>query len=117
MAVLSNLSWITTRTIKRLMYLRINGNRWNFRLYLSRLIQAAIIILMMQAPALAEPPYPPPDAVIHGFEVVHVYPHDPKAFTQGLIYRNGFLLESTGINGRSTLRVVRLETGEGMRTH
>ena len=40
------------------------------------------------------------------------YPHDPEAFTQGLIYRDGFLFESTGLNGRSSLRKVRLETGE-----
>jgi glutamine cyclotransferase len=41
-----------------------------------------------------------------------MYPHDPMAFTQGLVYRDGFLYESTGLNGRSTLRKVRLETGE-----
>lgn len=72
---------------------------------------------MMHVPALAEPPYPPPDAVVYGYGVVRVYPHDPKAFTQGLIYRNGFLFESTGINGQSTLRMVRLETGEVIRQH
>lgn len=46
------------------------------------------------------------------YEVVRSYPHDPEAFTQGLIYRDGFLYESTGLNGRSSLRKVRLETGE-----
>jgi glutaminyl-peptide cyclotransferase len=46
------------------------------------------------------------------YEVVNVYPHDPQAFTQGLIFRDGFLYESTGQRGRSTLRKVRLETGE-----
>ncbi len=45
------------------------------------------------------------------FSVVNVYPHDPEAFTQGLIYRDGFLYESTGLNGRSSLRKVELETG------
>ena len=45
------------------------------------------------------------------FSVVNVYPHDPEAFTQGLIYRDGFLYESTGLNGRSSLRKVDLETG------
>ena len=45
-------------------------------------------------------------------EVVHVYPHDTSAFTQGLLFRKGFLFESTGLNSRSTLRKVRLETGE-----
>ncbi len=39
------------------------------------------------------------------------YPHDPEAFTQGLIFANGFLYESTGLNGKSSLRQVELETG------
>jgi glutaminyl-peptide cyclotransferase len=45
------------------------------------------------------------------FKVVHVFPHDPAAFTQGLVYHDGFLYEGTGLNGRSSLRKVRLETG------
>ena len=51
-------------------------------------------------------------APVYGYEVVNVYPHDREAFTQGLLYRDGVLFESTGLNGRSTLRKVRLETGE-----
>jgi glutamine cyclotransferase len=47
-----------------------------------------------------------------GYEVINVFPHDPGAFTQGLVFRDGFLFESTGLNGRSSLRRVRLETGE-----
>jgi glutamine cyclotransferase len=46
------------------------------------------------------------------FKVVHVFPHDPAAFTQGLFYHDGFLYEGTGLNGRSSLRKVRLQTGE-----
>ena len=46
------------------------------------------------------------------YEVVQAYPHDPQAFTQGLIYENGILYESTGLYGRSSLRQVDLETGE-----
>jgi len=46
------------------------------------------------------------------YRVVKVYPHDPEAYTQGLIYRDGFLYESTGLHGRSSLRKVRLETSE-----
>jgi glutaminyl-peptide cyclotransferase len=45
-------------------------------------------------------------------QVVHTFPHDPTAFTQGLFYLNGFLYESTGLNGRSSVRKTRLETGE-----
>jgi glutaminyl-peptide cyclotransferase len=46
------------------------------------------------------------------FKVIRTFPHDPAAFTQGLAYRDGFLYEGTGLNGRSSLRKVRLETGE-----
>jgi glutamine cyclotransferase len=48
----------------------------------------------------------------YGYQVIHVYPHDRNAFTQGLEYRAGFLYEGTGLNGHSTLRKVKLETGE-----
>jgi len=48
---------------------------------------------------------------VSGYRVVNAYPHDPDAYTQGLIYRGGFLYESTGRNGLSTLRKVKLETG------
>ncbi len=53
-----------------------------------------------------------PAAPVFGYEVVKVYPHDREAFTQGLVYRDGVLFESTGLRGRSSLRRVRLETGE-----
>jgi glutaminyl-peptide cyclotransferase len=49
---------------------------------------------------------------IYDYEVVHVYPHDPHAFTEGLFYLNGFLYESTGLEQHSSIRRVRLETGE-----
>jgi glutaminyl-peptide cyclotransferase len=46
------------------------------------------------------------------YEVVHTYPHDPGAFTQGLVFLDGTLLESTGLYGQSSLREVELKTGE-----
>jgi len=48
----------------------------------------------------------------YGYRVVNIYPHDPQAYTQGLIYRDGYLFESTGRKGRSSIRKVKLETGE-----
>ncbi|MBI4484730.1 MAG: glutaminyl-peptide cyclotransferase [Acidobacteria bacterium] len=54
---------------------------------------------------------------IDTFRVVKAYPHDATAYTQGLIFHDGFLFESTGLNGRSTLRRVRLETGEVVQQH
>lgn len=47
----------------------------------------------------------------YGYGVINVWPHDPSAFTQGLVFRNGGFLESTGLNGRSTLREVEVKTG------
>lgn len=46
------------------------------------------------------------------FKTIRAFPHDPTAFTQGLAYRDGFLYEGTGLEGHSSLRKVRLETGE-----
>lgn len=47
----------------------------------------------------------------YGFEVVNSWPHDPKSFTQGLIFHDGSLYESAGLYGESTLRRVELQTG------
>src|SRR5882757_2606428 len=46
------------------------------------------------------------------FKIIRTFPHDQNAFTQGLAYRDGFLYEGTGLNNQSSLRKVRLETGE-----
>jgi glutamine cyclotransferase len=48
---------------------------------------------------------------VFGYEVVNTYPHDPSAFTQGLVYDDGVLYEGTGLNGQSTLRRVDVATG------
>lgn len=61
------------------------------------------------AGAAASPPAPAP---VVKARVVATYPHDATAFTQGLIFRDGYLFESTGHHGRSSIRRVRLETGE-----
>jgi glutamine cyclotransferase len=45
------------------------------------------------------------------YRIVHTYPHDPNAFTQGLVFVDGHLYESTGRSGQSSLRMVDLETG------
>src|ERR1700679_212083 len=48
----------------------------------------------------------------YDYEIIHTYPHDTSAFTEGLFYLNGFLYESTGLEQHSSIRKVRLETGE-----
>jgi glutamine cyclotransferase len=49
------------------------------------------------------------------YDIVKVYPHDADAFTQGLVFRDGKLLESTGEEGRSTLRKVDLDSGQTLK--
>lgn len=51
------------------------------------------------------------------YEIVKVYPHDPNAFTQGLVIDQGVLYESTGLWGYSSLRRVNLETGTILQIH
>ena len=46
------------------------------------------------------------------YQIVATYPHDPQAFTQGLIFHEGFLYESTGLYGESSLRKIDLRTGK-----
>jgi glutamine cyclotransferase len=68
------------------------------------LLRAVLVVSFWMgalAPGLADDTY----------RVVHAYPHDPQAFTQGLIYMDGHLYESTGLNGHSSLRMVDLESG------
>ncbi len=52
-----------------------------------------------------------PQLSTYGYEVLHVWPHDTEAYTQGLVFHDGKLLESTGQVGHSSLRRVELETG------
>ena len=48
----------------------------------------------------------------YGFAIANTFPHDPMAFTQGLVFEDGYLYEGTGLRGQSTLRKVDLTTGE-----
>ena len=83
-----------------------------------RFVALLFVLLLTPLPALAQTTAPaatqavpqPTPVPVYGFEVVHTYPHDPAAFTQGLVFRDGVLLESTG-RSPSTIRKVRLEDG------
>ena len=72
-----------------------------------RIFKLAVILWGIAWPALSPAAVP-----VYGYDIVHTYPHDPTAFTEGLFYLNGFLYESTGLEGHSTIRKVRLESGE-----
>jgi glutamine cyclotransferase len=74
------------------------------------------LLLFCAAGAITAGTSPPPTGS-DTYQVVHTYPHDPKAFTQGLIYVDGHLYESTGLNGRSSLRLVDLSTGSVVQNH
>lgn len=65
----------------------------------------AIGFVPQQAPAAAALPR-------YTYTVVRTYPHDPRAFTQGLQFADGVLYEGTGLPGESSIRKVKLETGE-----
>ena len=64
------------------------------------MLRAALIFLSLAACAAAQ-----------DYTIVHTYPHDPRAFTQGLVFTDGHLYESAGQYGQSSLRMVDLETG------
>lgn len=68
----------------------------------------AFFLVAIAASTIAAPPAPPH---ADGYQVVHTYPHDSQAFTQGLIFVDGHLYESTGLKGKSSLRMVDLSTG------
>lgn len=66
----------------------------------SKKLNNSIEVLAKEAPA------------VYSYKIVNIYPHDKGAYTQGLEYKNGYLYESTGRNGESTLRKIELETGK-----
>ena len=71
------------------------------------LVPSFILLVMLTG----EPSNPKPP-LSYTCEIVNIYPHDKNAFTEGLVFENGFLCESTGLYGNSTLRRVELETGK-----
>jgi glutaminyl-peptide cyclotransferase len=78
----------------------------------SRLIPFLLVALPHSLMAETSPQHRATRPPEYTYKIVHTFPHDPTAFTQGLAWRDGFLYESTGLEGRSSLRKVRLETGE-----
>ncbi|OYT74930.1 MAG: glutamine cyclotransferase [Armatimonadetes bacterium JP3_11] len=77
-------------------------------------------------PPQQEPPSsnPPPTTTaseseppVYRYRIVNTFPHDRNAFTQGLEFHNGYLYESTGLKGQSSLRKVELRTGRVLQIH
>jgi glutamine cyclotransferase len=71
-------------------------------------LSIAIAVLVTWAILKAAPQQQTP---VYSYRVIHAYPHDRNAFTQGLEFRGGFLYEGTGLNGKSSVRKVDLESG------
>ena len=69
---------------------------------------ATVAVLLLIIPLSAQSPEVP--RLIP--EVIRVFPHDSQAFTQGLLWDGGFLYESTGLWGQSSLRRVDIESGQ-----
>ena len=70
-----------------------------------RIIPTCLLLLFTSSLTAQEP-------VRYGYRVLQTYPHDINAFTQGLLYEDGYLYEGTGKNGLSSLSRIDLETGE-----
>jgi glutamine cyclotransferase len=83
---------------------RLTGAR-----YPAGVLRILFALLLAAAPASAQPP------TAMGVQVLATYPHDPRAFTQGLLLHDGALYESTGLVGRSSLRQVELASGKVLR--
>ena len=70
-----------------------------------------LLLLLCTSVALGATAFAQSSSPVESYQIVHVYPHDPEAFTQGLVYENDHLYESTGRKGKSSIRMVDLTTG------
>lgn len=72
------------------------------------LICSLLLMLACCVPAAAAQDNIP----VYGYQVVHTYPHDTDAYTEGFFYRDGYFYEGTGTIGASTIRKVEMNTGK-----
>lgn len=85
----------------------------SLKLFIPVLIVILAVVLVLFRPEKINPVTP----IAYTYEIVNTFPHDRKAFTQGLVFENGVLYEGTGLPGRSSLRKVELETGNVLQMH
>ncbi len=95
-------------TIKNSAKININSFR------LGKHIITAIVFYKDKSKKVEKPVFIMADSKpdLYTYEIINTYPHDKKAYTQGLEFLDGFLYEGTGKNGSSTIRKVELETGK-----
>lgn len=56
-----------------------------------------------------------PKVPVSNITIVNIFPHDPESFTEGLVYHKGFLYESTGLSGKSSLKKIDIRSGKIMK--
>ncbi|MEX0593175.1 MAG: glutaminyl-peptide cyclotransferase, partial [Balneolaceae bacterium] len=80
-----------------------------------------VVLMLIMGPGRVDPiraqSAGSPEILTYGYRVIESYPHDPDAFTQGLLVADGDLYESTGRLGESSLRRVELESGKVKQIH
>lgn len=89
-----------------------NKRSWLLFIISLLIIAIVILILVLDKPKEVQNSISEEFTTVMTYEVLNSFPHDPQAFTQGLVYHEGYLYESTGLYGESTLRKVDPETGE-----
>ncbi|VAW25380.1 Glutamine cyclotransferase [hydrothermal vent metagenome] len=96
------------KTHKNAITLKVNGYK------LGKHTVTAIIFYEDKTKKISKPIYFMADAApeIYTYKIINTYPHDKNAYTQGLVFHNGFLYEGTGRKGSSSIRKVELKTGE-----
>lgn len=85
----------------------------SLKLFIPVLVVILAVVLVLFRPDKINPVIP----TTYTYEIINTFPHDRKAFTQGLVFENGVLYEGTGLPGRSSLRKVELETGNILQMH
>lgn len=93
-----------------------------FHLSLRWIFSLAILIALSSAalwlrPTRSEPLSLQVTATETPFRIVQSYPHDTTAFTQGLLWHDGHLIEGTGREGHSELRRLDLDSGKVLQRH
>lgn len=76
------------------------------------LTQSVFLLIFLSLHLQGEAPSVP----TFSYDVVRILPHDPGAFTQGLLLHNGFLYEGTGQKGASTIRKIQVDTGRVLKS-
>jgi glutaminyl-peptide cyclotransferase len=79
---------------------------------MKRLILPVLLLLGVSLAASQRPSVSLEGATVFNYEILKIYPHDPGAYTEGLEYHEGELFEGTGLEAKSDVRRVKLETGE-----